>query len=115
MTRWSYEDVRGLYKRAEEAEARAEEAEKEVASLRARIETLRSRIYHSPRDDEDREAQMGAKITRLEDRQQEHLALIRRLSMESVSHEEAAELRDQIAALIAEIGTLRAALQEASR
>jgi chromosome segregation ATPase len=115
MTRWTYEDVRGLYRRAEEAEARAEKAETEVASLKARIATLESRIYSVPRDEDDREAQMGVEITRLEARQQEHLALIKRLSMESVSHEEADELRVQMGALIAEIGSLRAALQEKAR
>ncbi len=115
MTRWSYEDVRGIYKRAEDAEARAETAETEIASLKARIETLGSRIYSCPSDREDRAAQMGVELTRLEARQEEHLALIKRLSMESVSHEEANELRVQMGALIAEIGTLRAAMKETTR
>lgn len=48
-----------------------------------------------------------AEIARLNARHQKHLRLIRTMSSESVSPEEATELRGQIAALIAEVGTLR--------
>ncbi len=44
-------------------------------------------------------------------RRDEHLALIRTISTESVSPDEADELRTQIAALIAEVGTLRGAVR----
>lgn len=58
MTRWSYEDVRGLYKRAEEAEKRAEIAEVAADCLRAEIRTLKDRIRYSPKDD-DRDCRCG--------------------------------------------------------
>lgn len=51
MTRWTHEDVRGLYKRAEAAEARAEAAEVEAEKLRARIRTLEFKLYHGPKDE----------------------------------------------------------------
>lgn len=47
-------------------------------------------------------------VEQLEEAQQRHLRLIRRMSTESVSPEQAEELREQIAALIAEVGTKRA-------
>jgi hypothetical protein len=40
-------------------------------------------------------------------RQQEHLRVIRQLSTDSISPEEADELRGQVATLVAEVGTLR--------
>ena len=48
------------------------------------------------------------------ERHQELLRTIRDLSLTAISPEEAAELRGQLAALIAEIGTLRAALRAAT-
>lgn len=52
-------------------------------------------------------------VQHLETRQQVHLELIRDLSKHAISQEEAAEQRGQIAALTAEVGTLRSALREA--
>lgn len=46
-------------------------------------------------------------IKRLVDRQDEHLALIARLTKESITRQEAEELRRQIGSLVAEVGTLR--------
>lgn len=50
-------------------------------------------------------------ISRLKTRQQDHLQLIRKISMESIDQEEADELAARIGALIAEVGTLRAQLR----
>lgn len=47
------------------------------------------------------------RIAELENRRDEHLRLISNMSRESISPEEAEELRGQIASLIAEVGTLR--------
>lgn len=46
-------------------------------------------------------------IAELREAQQRHLGLIRHMTEESVTPEEAQELRGQIASLIAEVGTLR--------
>lgn len=54
------------------------------------------------------------KVANLEKRREVHLKLIRRLSENAISPEEATELRRQIAALIAEVGTLRARVLELS-
>jgi hypothetical protein len=51
------------------------------------------------------------RIGYLEKRRDSHLRTIRRLSMDAITPEEAAELRGQIASLIAEVGTLRARLK----
>ena len=53
-----------------------------------------------------------AEVERLRERQQEHLRLIRTISTEAIPEGEADELRGQIAALIAEVGTLRSAIKE---
>lgn len=54
MTRWTYEEVRQLYRRAEEAEKRAEEGEVELARANARIKTLHSK-FRFPGNEEDHE------------------------------------------------------------
>lgn len=51
------------------------------------------------------------RIDYLKERQKSHLRLIRKLSMDSITPEEATDLRGQIASLIAEVGTLRARLK----
>jgi hypothetical protein len=51
-------------------------------------------------------------INHMERRHAEHLRLIRLLSMESISPDEAEELQEQIAALIAEVGTCRGHIRE---
>ncbi len=59
--------------------------------------------------------EMAGKCQRLEERHQEHLELIVRLSKDSITTSEAEEMRGQIAKLIAEVGTLRADLANVSR
>lgn len=51
--------------------------------------------------------ELKLQIEVLKERQKMHLQLIERLSMEAIPPEEASQLRDQIGALIAEVGTLR--------
>ncbi len=48
----------------------------------------------------------------LRERRDELLALVAKISKESISPDEAAEMTKQIAALIAEVGTLRAEVQQ---
>ncbi len=52
-------------------------------------------------------------VEKLRERRDELLALVAKISKESISPDEAAEMTNQIAALIAEVGTLRAELAEA--
>lgn len=63
----------------------------------------------------ERIRELEAENEQLEERQREHLKLIRRLSTESVTPEEAEEQRGQIAALIAEVGTLRKQLGDVTK
>lgn len=51
-------------------------------------------------------------VAHLQSRQEEHLKLIALMSKESISPDEAGELRKQMGALIAEVGTLRAELRK---
>ena len=51
-------------------------------------------------------------IVRLETRQTELLQFIKRLSNEAIDETEAAEIREQVATLIAEVGTLRSNIRE---
>jgi hypothetical protein len=56
---------------------------------------------------------LEAKVAALDERHEAHLLLIRRLSDESITTEEADELRSQVASLMAEVGTLKSRLREA--
>ena len=58
--------------------------------------------YHKQAEDNEK----------LRERHEEHLNLIRRLSTDSISPDEAEELQAQIASLVAEVGTCRGHIRE---
>lgn len=52
--------------------------------------------------------QLRQRVTELEEHEERHLRLIKRLTNDSINQEEADELRSSMAKLTAEVGTLRA-------
>lgn len=56
-------------------------------------------------------AKLTGALREAKQREERHLETIRKLSMDSIHPEEAEEMRGQMAALIAEVGTLRARLK----
>ena len=64
--------------------------------------------------EQDRD-ELQARVEQLEERHQAHLETIRRLSNEAIAPAEAQEITEQRAALMAEVGTLRAELAEAQQ
>ena len=73
-----------------------------------RLASIKAALPHNDGISRDNAEWIVAEVERLRSRRDEHLRLIRTLSVESIPEGEADELRGQIAALIAEVGTLRA-------
>jgi hypothetical protein len=89
-------------------------ARKRGDQLKADNRHLRAELHAARVAETDSEAyiQAAANYARLQDRHEEHLRLIRKLSTDSIAPEEAEELRTQIAALVAELGTCRGYVRE---
>jgi hypothetical protein len=110
--------------KAKQLEANVQRLQEENVKLRAENEQLRQReevSYVLLALDEigslvdlggakphEIEQAIVARIAKLEEEEQRHLRLIRRLTTDAIPEDEATELRAQIAALTVEVGTLRA-------